>query len=253
MEIALVELYLPPIPVPSPPRTSPYWDRHFQILDPRQCLWVPCDVLSAVGQGKRKSKGRRAESSHPRYSESAPLIPRPQGWQSHTPAVSHVHIARCTRSEAAGISGLSRGFTRRPMGAFWQERQSRRCLSRMTAGAGGLIAQFWSLDMLSVASSRTRRQLGNKAHPTDDGAAFATLGNHVPSTVPSLAVVIAAPGRIFHIVPVASPGAVSQSRFGVDRQLLVGAVDGRLQEDGAVLQEGVVDASTGARQAVEIV
>lgn len=29
-----------PIPLPRPPRLSPYWDRHFQILDPRQCL--PC-------------------------------------------------------------------------------------------------------------------------------------------------------------------------------------------------------------------
>lgn len=70
-------------------------------------------------------------------------MPRPHGWQSHTPAVSHEHIARCTISETTGISGLSRGFTRRPTGALWQERQSRRCLSCITAGAGGLIAQFW--------------------------------------------------------------------------------------------------------------
>lgn len=129
--------------MPSPPKTSPYWDRHFQILGPRQWLWVPCDVRPAEDRGRESQKRDKTESSHPRYSESAPLIPRPHGWQSHTPAVSHVHIARCTRSEATGISGLSRGFTRRPTGAFWQERQSRRSLSRITAGAGGLIAQFW--------------------------------------------------------------------------------------------------------------
>lgn len=107
-----------------------------------------------------------------------------------------------------------------------------------------------------ACKSRAReavRRPGNKAHPAHNGAAFATLGNHVPSTAPSLAVVVAAPRRVFHVVPVASPGAVPQSGLGVDRQLLVGAVDGRFEEDGAVLQEGVVNASTSARQAVEVV
>lgn len=153
------------------------------------------------------------------------------------------------------MSGLSCGFTRRPTGAFWQERHRRRCLSRMTAGAGGLIAQFWRSEILSVASKPA--ELGGsretEAHPTHDCATFAALGNHVPSTAPSLAVVIAAPRCVFHIVPVAGPGAVSQRRFGVDRQLLVDAVNGRFEEDGAVLQEGVVDAPTSARQAIEIV
>lgn len=55
-KIALVEVYLPPIPVPSPPKTSPYWDRHFQILGPRQWLWVPCDVRPAEDRGRESQK-----------------------------------------------------------------------------------------------------------------------------------------------------------------------------------------------------
>lgn len=145
---------MPPIPVPSPPKTSPYWDRHFQIL----VRVSGCGSLVTCLQlwtGEEKVKQRKTDSSHPRYSESAPPIPRPHGWHSHTPAVSHVHIARCTKSEAAGKSGLSRGFTRRPTGAFWHKRQSRRYLSRITAGAGGLIAQFWRSGILSVAGSHS--------------------------------------------------------------------------------------------------
>lgn len=138
-----------PIPVPRPPRTSPYWDRHFQILDPRQCFGsVGPSVAYGLRfpQGLHKEERRRKKKekwrTDPRYSESAALIPRPHGWQSQTPAVSHVHIARCIISEARGISALWGGLTRRPMGCFWHGIQSRRCLSRMTAGAGGFIAQF---------------------------------------------------------------------------------------------------------------
>lgn len=192
--------------------------------------------------------------TNPRYSESAALMPRPHGWQSQTPTVSHVHTARRMKSEVREMPGRWGGLTRRPMGCLWQALQSRRCLSRMTAGAGGFIAQFCPSAMVSVLglqAGRDSRREGERTwgrlYPANDRTAFAALGDHVSRTAPRLATVAGAPRYVFHVIPVARPGAVAERRLGIDRRLLVGAVEGRLDQDRPVLQQGVVNAPTGAR------
>jgi hypothetical protein len=52
-------------------------------------------------------------------------------------------VARCISSELTDVSGGNFGLTRDPSGARVQALQRRRCLSRKTMGAGGLMAQFW--------------------------------------------------------------------------------------------------------------
>lgn len=70
-------------------------------------------------------------------------MPRPHGWQSQTPAFfAQVQTACCIVWEVSKILESWAGVTTCPIGAFWQGMQSRRCLSRRTAGAGGFIAQF---------------------------------------------------------------------------------------------------------------
>lgn len=139
-----------PIPVPRPPRTSPYWVRHLHIL------WAPHKGLVSRWTLKDLPPGGEGGRTYPRYSESEPLMPRPQGWQSQTPeSAVHVHTALSIVSEKSWASELCTGRTRRPMYDFWQAIQRRRCLSRRTAGEGGFIAQFCRPSSL-VKRSRDR-------------------------------------------------------------------------------------------------
>lgn len=80
--------------------------------------------------------------SYPLYPVSSLRIDLPHGWQSQTPSESHLQTARCMSSESMAISGPSGGRTREPRGAVTHASQRRRCRSRRTMGAGGLMAQF---------------------------------------------------------------------------------------------------------------
>ena len=68
---------------------------------------------------------------------------RPQGWHSQTPSDAQLQIARCMTSLSKGVSGDRGGLASEVSGALTQPSQRRRCRSRSTIGAGGLIAQFY--------------------------------------------------------------------------------------------------------------
>ncbi len=88
-------------------------------------------------------------------------MPRPQGWHSQTPSLSHEHMARCRYSESGRTSDGIGGLTSMPIGALVQPTQSRRCRSRRTTGAGGLMAQFCAPGSPSAFPVRsTGRQAG---------------------------------------------------------------------------------------------
>lgn len=63
--------------------------------------------------------------------------------------------------------------------------------------------------------------------------------------------IVARPPRVFHVVPIPRPGPIPQCLFPVDGELLVETMEGREQEDPAILEQGVADLATGPRQVVE--
>lgn len=86
------------------------------------------------------------------------------------------------------------------------------------------------------------------AYPAHDGLAPPTLRHQVSGTAAALAVVVPA---IFHVIPVASPRTKAERGLWVDGDGLVGAVQRRREEDGAVLQQTLADLARGAGETVE--
>lgn len=82
----------------------------------------------------------------------------PHGWQSQTPAFSHLQRDCCTASEPNGNSGSRRGIAKAAIGALMQVLHSLRCLSRSATGAGGLIEQFWATAVSVMRQACSKRQ-----------------------------------------------------------------------------------------------
>jgi hypothetical protein len=169
--------------------------------------------------------------------------------------MTQVQIARCISSASMGVFNASGGFTRVGRGAFVHETQRRRCLSRRTTGAGGLIAQFCVMfnqhNLLSKPSwvSNVRPDSQMRTHSAHNFCTTSAFCHHISSTVPALSVVVTT--TVFHVVPVASTGPVPEGIFRVDRDILVFAMLRVGDEGAAILQKRLVDAPAGAGEIVE--
>lgn len=89
------------------------------------------------------------------------------------------------------------------------------------------------------------------AYSADDGSTSPTLRHLVPRTLARLAAVVAGTRRVLHVEPVARPRPVAQRLLGIDGEVFVGAVQRRLDQHAAVLQQAGADLATGAGQVVE--
>jgi hypothetical protein len=85
-------------------------------------------------------------------------------------------------------------------------------------------------------------------YPTYHIAASATLADHIPSAVARFSVVATA---IFHVEPVASASAVAKGFGTIDRDVLILAMEGRVDEGAAILDEAMMDKTAGTRKCVE--
>lgn len=145
--------------------------------------------------------------------------------------------------------GPKTGLTRHDRGAFWQLTQSRRRRSRRMMGAGGLMVQFCEK---AFSSGKTERHAGlwTATYSADNGAATTALADHVPRTAAGFGAA-RCPRDVLHVEPVPGACTVAQHVVRVGQHMLVDAVQGRLDQGGAVLQQAGMELATGARQAVE--